>query len=190
MRAALEEFGAKGFAGSRTASIAARAGVNQQLISYYFGGKQGLLDELRRRWTSLEGALVPPNSSFEEGFAAYLDATLDNPDWPKLVLWQALGDSDAGPADTLLPRLRKAVASVRRRQDDGEITGDLEAEFILLLSYILAFAPLAMPGFVEGIFGVDPLSPEYRRRCREQLARVIDPGHGAKVRSNAKEGQP
>jgi AcrR family transcriptional regulator len=34
----------------RTADIATRAGVNPQLISYYFDGKQGLLDELRRRW--------------------------------------------------------------------------------------------------------------------------------------------
>lgn len=175
LQAALKEFGASGFAGARTAGIAARAGVNPQLISYYFGGKQGLLDELRRQWNSVAGSLVPTGASFEEGFAAYLDATLDQPDWSKLVLWQALGDARGGSSDTVAPRLRKAVDRVRRRQESGEITPELEPEFVLLLSYVLAFAPLALPQFVAGIFGIDPMSPEYRRRCREQLARAIRP---------------
>ena len=39
----IAEFSAKGFAGARVSEIAARAGVNQQLIAYYFDGKQGLL---------------------------------------------------------------------------------------------------------------------------------------------------
>ncbi|MEU1393454.1 MULTISPECIES: NAD(P)H-binding protein [unclassified Nonomuraea] len=43
LAASVAEFGAKGYSGARTAGITARAGVNQQLISYYFGGKQGLL---------------------------------------------------------------------------------------------------------------------------------------------------
>src|SRR5690348_11353626 len=60
--AAVAEFGAKGFAGARTAEIAARAGVNQQLIAYHFGGKQGLLDELRARWAATEGAIWPAAS--------------------------------------------------------------------------------------------------------------------------------
>lgn len=69
-----------------------------------------------------------------------------------------------------------AVESVRRRQEAREIAGELEPEFILLLSYALAFAPLAFPQFVAGIFGIDPFSPEYRRRCTEELARLTDPG--------------
>src|SRR5947199_10090719 len=74
LTAAVAEFGAKGYAGARTAGIAARAGVNQQLISYYFGGKKGLLDELRRRWADTEARLVPPGATFGESVAAYLDA--------------------------------------------------------------------------------------------------------------------
>ena len=42
LEAAGAEFAAKGYAGARIAAIAARAGVNQQLISYYFDGKEGL----------------------------------------------------------------------------------------------------------------------------------------------------
>ena len=40
--AAVVEFGEHGFAGARTSAIARRAGVNEQLISYYFDSKEGL----------------------------------------------------------------------------------------------------------------------------------------------------
>jgi hypothetical protein len=32
-----------------------------------------------------------------------------------------------------------------------------------------------MPQIVEAIFGVDPYSPEYRRRCLEQLLTLVRP---------------
>lgn len=179
LRAALEEFGAKGYSGARTAGIAARAGVNQQLIAYYFGGKQGLLDELRRRWAATEATLVPPDAMFADSVSAYFDATLDRPDWARLVIWRALGDAPAGegdPAERAVAQRAKllpAIERIRRRQRDGEIASDIEAEFVLLLSHVLAFAPVAMPQLVEAIFGVDPYSPEYRRRCLEQLVTLL-----------------
>ena len=40
--AASQAFGSKGFAGSRVDAIARAAGVNKQLIFYYFGSKRGL----------------------------------------------------------------------------------------------------------------------------------------------------
>jgi AcrR family transcriptional regulator len=178
LRAAVEEFGAKGYAGARTAGIAARAGVNQQLISYYFGGKRGLLAELRRRWAETEATLVPADASFAEAVSAYLDATLDRPDWARLVIWRALGeDADDEPDHTVAQRakLREAVERVRRRQRAGEIAADIEAEFVLLLAYVLAFAPVALPGIVEGIFEVSPDSAEYRRRCLRSLLTLVHP---------------
>ncbi len=180
LRAAVEEFGAKGYAGARTAGIAARAGVNQQLIAYHFGGKQGLLDELRRRWAATEADLVPPDAEFLDAVSAYLDATLERPDWARLVIWQALGDDPGDGAEAtearsaeLRARLRAAVERIERRQREGEITADLDPGFVLLLGYALTFAPVAMPHIVEGIFGIDPHSPEYRRRVREQLGHII-----------------
>jgi AcrR family transcriptional regulator len=177
LRAAVQEFGAKGYSGARTAGIAARAGVNPQLIAYYFGGKQGLLDELRRRWASTQATLVPADATFAEALAAYLDATLERPDWARLVIWQALGDDPGGDeqAAAQQARLQEAVGRVRRRQGAGEVTSDVEAEFLLLLAYVLTFAPIAMPQIVQAIFGVDPYSPEYRRRCLSQLLRLIAP---------------
>ncbi|MBO4273664.1 TetR/AcrR family transcriptional regulator [Microbispora triticiradicis] len=175
LRAAVEEFGAKGYAGARTASIAERAGVNQQLISYYFGGKQGLVEELRRRWTRAQESVTPPGATYAESVAAHLNATLDNPDWSRLMIWQALGDSPVGESDdewaaAQRARLREAVERTRGRQEEGEITDELDAEFVLLVAYALTFAPIALPRVVEGIVGVDPLSKEYREWVVGQLA--------------------
>src|SRR5580692_5835237 len=50
LAAALEEFSLRGFAGARVADIARRAGVNKQLINYYFGSKEGLYLALQRAW--------------------------------------------------------------------------------------------------------------------------------------------
>jgi TetR/AcrR family transcriptional regulator len=174
LAAALAEFGAKGYAGARTAAIGARAGVNPQLISYYFGGKQGLLDALRQRWAAAEPA-HDADVSFADALAAYLDATLDDPDWARLVVWQALGDDPGGadPAAVQRARLRPAVARMRKRQKAGEVTSAVEPEFALLLAYAVAFAPISMPHIVAGIFGVDPYSPAYRRRCLRQLLTLL-----------------
>src|SRR3954451_2396267 len=53
--AALVEFGEHGYAGARTGAIARRAGVNAQLISYYFDGKEGLYKALTQRWRTAGG---------------------------------------------------------------------------------------------------------------------------------------
>lgn len=173
LRAALAEFGAKGFAGARTASIAERAGVNQQLISYYFGGKQGLLDELRARWRSAEAARGSQGGSYASSVATYLDVVLDDADWSRLVVWNALG-GDA-PDEQLVAGLRSAVERLAQRQLDGEVRDAVDPAFLLLLSYAVTFAPIALPQHVQGISGLDPRSPEYRRWCAEQLVRLVTP---------------
>ncbi|MBB4919765.1 TetR/AcrR family transcriptional regulator [Streptosporangium saharense] len=175
--AAAAEFGAKGYAGARTACIAARAGVNQQLISYHFGGKRGLLDELRRRWQETQATTVPPGASFADALRAHLDATLDRPDRARLAVWQALGDcpfTDA-EADRDLEReaTAEAVAEARRRQENGEIRAGIDPAFALLAAYAIALAPVTMPQFVRDILGGDPLSPETREVLRTQLVKLL-----------------
>ncbi|MGO4756059.1 TetR/AcrR family transcriptional regulator, partial [Streptomyces sp. 2MCAF27] len=58
--AAMDEFAEKGFAGARVQDIADRAGLNKQLISYYFGGKEGLYRELHDQWLRREETIVDP----------------------------------------------------------------------------------------------------------------------------------
>jgi AcrR family transcriptional regulator len=178
--AAMAEFGAKGYAGARTAGIAARAGVNPQLISYYFGGKQGLLEELRRRWQGIEASAANPDASFDASVGAWLGATLDRPDWARLVVWQALGDCpfvDAEEGERHLEaqraKLAKAVQRIRERQSAGEVTDEVDPEFALLVTYAVVYSPVALPHFVRELLGDDPLSPAVRRRLHDQLIKLL-----------------
>ncbi|HEY8581853.1 MAG TPA: TetR family transcriptional regulator, partial [Capillimicrobium sp.] len=69
--AALVEFAAKGRAGARVTEIAARAGVNKQLISYYFGGKDGLYQALVDAWHEQEAQLNADDVSLEDLVVRY-----------------------------------------------------------------------------------------------------------------------
>ncbi|MFF4616478.1 TetR/AcrR family transcriptional regulator [Nonomuraea jabiensis] len=180
LRAAVSEFGEKGYSGARTAGIAARAGVNQQLISYYFGGKQGLLAELRRRRQAEEASSDAASASFAESVAAQLERTLDDPEWARLVVWQALGDCPFADAEegqryaqAHRARMAESLERMRGRQEAGQVTGRVDAAFALLVTYAVVFAPITMPQFVRDIFGDDPLSPEVRRRLHGELVRLL-----------------
>ena len=110
---------------------------------------------------------------------SYLDLTLDQPDWSRLVVWRALGDTSDTPPDTppdeQSERLRAGVDGIRRRQAAGEAAEDLDPAFALLLCYALTFAPIALPHFVRDITGLDPLSPEYRDRCAAEIVKLLAP---------------
>ena len=150
--------------------------MNQQLIAYHFGGKQGLLDELRARWADAQSAARPAAATpLAESVRTYLDLTLDQPDWSRLVVWRALGDASDSPPDEQSERLRAAVEGIRRRQADGEVADDLDPAFALLLCYALTFAPIALPHFVRDITGLDPLSAEYRDRCAAEIVKMLAP---------------
>lgn len=180
--AALDEFSAKGYSGARTAAIAKRAGVNVQLISYYFGGKEGLLEELLSSWQERRSKLVPASKAepFLESFRMVLNATLRDPRRARLVVWQALGDYP-GDTEALAREWRTvaaaAVEQTRARQAAGEIGDGHPPEFVTLLSFLLAFAPVALPQVIEGIYDVDPLSEEYRQRVSEALSAFLDVRH-------------
>jgi AcrR family transcriptional regulator len=179
LRAAVAEFGAHGYSGARTAAIAARAGVNAQLITYHFGGKQGLLDALRAQWAEKQAGLIGPDATFAESFAAYVNATLEQPEWSRMVVWQALGDAGSGVTDGAarpdqLGRMSAGLERVAERQRSGEISSDVDTRFVMLLTYALAFAPITMPQFVSAIFGDDQGHAEYRRLVVEQLTHLLE----------------
>ncbi len=174
--AAVEEFAAHGYSGARTAAIAQRAGVNAQLISYHFGGKEGLLNALRERWAALDAQIPPSSASFVDRTTAYIEATLANPSWARLLAWQALGDGPDPESSLVLAqaeRQRESVNRTRERQREGELRSDVDAELVVLLGYLLAFAPILMPGVVETIFGEGEPWRGYRRRVTEQLPRLL-----------------
>src|SRR3954465_12914364 len=88
--AAKVELGAKGFAGARVSDIADRAGVNKQLISYYFGGKEGLYTELANRWHDTSAAMARPDQPLDAVVTGFVMSTVHDWDWSRLMAWANL----------------------------------------------------------------------------------------------------
>ncbi len=176
LAAATKEFAARGFAGARVASIAERAGVNQQLISYYFGGKHGLFDALRQQWLAREATIAASALPVEQVVAGYFDARAADPDGARLLLWQALGDTP-GDVDFEAQQsdVSAAVEDLRRRQREGELSSEFDAEFILVVSWAALMAPTSLPHVVQAAYGADPGSAEFRERFLPQAQRLFKP---------------
>src|SRR4051794_15165268 len=97
LHAAETEFGDYGYAGARVSRIAARAGVNAQLISYYFDGKAGLYQALLSHWREVTADLSRPDRPLNEIVAGFARAAATHRWWTRLLVWQALGDSPDYP---------------------------------------------------------------------------------------------
>jgi AcrR family transcriptional regulator len=166
---ALEEFAAKGLAGARVQDLADRAGVNKQLINYYFGGKEGLYRELLRHWGERKAEFDDPAVPIEEVAVRYLRHVLDDPRGTRLSAWRGL----TGDADGVPPEHRDDLSGFERRRDAGELAADLDPAAVRLVLMAMTSVPVTMPHAVRRVFGLDPESPEFRERYIEQVRRIV-----------------
>jgi AcrR family transcriptional regulator len=182
LHAAETEFSDHGYAGARVSRIAARAGVNAQLISYYFEGKAGLYQALLSQWREVTADLSRPDRPLNEIVAGFARAAATHRWWIRLLVWQALGDapdypgvhtglgiSDVNEPDCLVQQ----VAELRRRQSAGEVVTDLEPAHLLLALFAAASAPIVLPHIARRIVGADPGSEEFLATYTDQIARLV-----------------
>jgi AcrR family transcriptional regulator len=170
--AAVIEFGEHGYAGARISAIAARAGVNQQLISYYFDGKEGLYRALMARWRLVSGDLNRPDLPISAVVGGFLRASVEQRSWSRLLAWQGLTETDEAPDED--PYFEAMVADVRRRQAEGEIASDLDPRYVLLMLFSAAMAPTVIPHIVRRITGEAADSAAFLDTYAEQLQRITE----------------
>src|ERR1700761_3961942 len=168
--AAQAEFAEKGFAGARTDAIAARAGVNKQLIAYYFGGKQGLYDAVTDRMQALAAEFDTPGTSLPDLARRYFRAFSDNPDLERLFLRENL---DQDPEEAEYEPDAGEVADLRRRQQAGEIAASLDPAFVLLFLEAMTASGTLFPAEAKRLTGLDPRSAEFRDRAADQLSEIV-----------------
>jgi TetR/AcrR family transcriptional regulator len=173
LAAALDEFSARGFAGARVNAIAERAGLNQQLITYYFGGKEGLYRALGERWLEQEATLASPETPLDELAPSYLEASFADPRMTRLLLWAGLDDSAEPPERPPDATEREDLSDLERRQAEGEIAADLDPGLLQLALMGATLAPIALPHVVRRITGAEPTEPGFQAAYAEQLRRII-----------------
>lgn len=171
--AASAEFGAHGYAGARISAIAARAGVNQQLISYYFDGKAGLYQAMSQQWQQRRRELTAPGTPLPEQLRRYAMEALHNPEGVRLFAWSGLqytgpdDDPDHAPRAQLLA---ESVNELRALQASGRLAAEVDPACLLVMLTAAAMATTTLPHVIEGVCGADPNSPEFVAHFADQVA--------------------
>jgi len=169
LEAAIAEFGAHGFAGARVSAIAQRAGVNQQLISYYFDGKAGLYQALTDRWREVSAGLNTADRPLAEVVVSFLAQDAQTRNWARLLTWNGLTGADSD--DSFFGAM---VDDIKRRQAAGEISSEVDPGMVLLILFSATLAPVSLPQVVKGMTGLAADSPEFLRRYGETLKKIVE----------------
>src|SRR6266404_8759657 len=149
--AARDEFSRRGFDGARVDQIARRAGVNKQLLFYYFHSKRGLFTAvLARGAAELEQALadLPTNGDrpldrIRVTLGAQFDFLAAHPDLVAL-LTQA-GRSDARP---FAPAVKRLVVLLAEGQGRGQVRDDVDPHLAAAQALVLMIAYLGLESLI------------------------------------------
>jgi AcrR family transcriptional regulator len=171
--AATALFEARGYQATTVRDIGERAAVDPALIARYFGGKEGLYNELARRWQQNSAEISQLDRPLDEVIAAFTMTTVHNRDEARLLVRINLdGGGTPGP-DIDYAFMQAQVANLRRRQEAGEIPGDLDPAYLMLALFAAASAGVTLPRVARMICDEDPESPAFTERYAEQLARLV-----------------
>lgn len=186
LTAARREFASSGLAGARVDEIAARAGVNKQLVYHYFGDKDALYlavlewvyEELRaqERKLNLEG--LPPEKAIKKLIESSFDHLAAHPDF--IVL---LNDENRGGAphvrDSLkLPAMHSPLVSlVSTILGQGVKTGIFRKGINPVHLYIsiagLSYFYFSNTPTLSAIFGKDLSSRAARQARRRHVVDLV-----------------
>jgi AcrR family transcriptional regulator len=171
--AAAAEFGAHGYAGARIRAIAARAGVNQQLVSYYFDGKEGLYQAMSQQWQQRQRELAPPGTPMPEQLRRYALEVLRNPEGVRVFAWSGLqytGPDNDPDRTSRTQLLTNSVDELRALQQSGRLPSEVDPACLLVMLMAAAMATTTLPHVIEGVCGVDPKAPEFVEHFADQVA--------------------
>lgn len=172
LAAAAAEFAAHGPAATRTEDIAARAGVNKQLLFRYFESKQGLFRAvLEQMFDRFDEVFNQPPDDIGDRLAYYVDAVSADRQWGALQTWEAL-EFGEDPVVRETPRRDQFAAEVERLRADqaaGRLPAHLDpAQLLLSIQSLTAFC-YALPQYTRLVTGLDASDPEFGRQRREHL---------------------
>jgi AcrR family transcriptional regulator len=180
LTAAVEVFAEHGYDAATTRAVARAAGVNEQLIQRYFGGKAGLLLAIIERFGEEERrccGLPPPCASLEDEIRGFLEHQLEHVaalgNLFKVALYRSLCDPEVACAigrqfaETRVALLQRRLEALRERGlIDPGANLEVTATALASLSFGLAFVE-------QLVFGAD--CARLRRVARE-VARIYAAG--------------
>jgi TetR/AcrR family transcriptional regulator len=192
LQSALVEFGAKGFDGASTLTIAKRVEAHQPQINYHFTSKENL-------WTAavdyLFGLLVvgmdgilPADpagvdvhqlgTAFAEGIRQFVRFAADHPELNQIMVHEGTAASDrlTWMTETHIRPFFEAVRPVWHRLCDAGVAAPIDSEILYYVLIGAASLPYVNAPEVRLLTGRDPSSPEWIRAHADGLVAILLPG--------------
>jgi len=147
--AARVEFAAHGYAGARVDRIARRAGVNKQLLFYYFGSKKGLyqtiVDGAAGEATRTVDASRPSHAAAQlrHAFAGLFNTFSARPELVRLLMFDVehQGRASRQALDALMSRITDVITE---GQGHGYFRDDVNPERMARQALVLAIGYFAL----------------------------------------------
>lgn len=179
LAAAAREFAAVGFAGARLARIAAAAGVNKQLIFYYFHSKEGLgaavvewaAETFGRLIQELEIEDASPGARLAHLVAAQFDLLAERPELAAILGREAMAH---GGRDTLTPAVSRLVAAIAEGQGRGVFHDDVDPHLLATQTLALTIGYLQLePVLVASAPPLEMNERSLEERWRDELVELV-----------------
>jgi TetR/AcrR family transcriptional regulator len=184
--AARHEFAAAGLAGARVDEIAARAGVNKQLVYHYFGDKDALYlavlewvyEEIREQERTLNLEGLPPDRAIRKLIEASFDHLAAHPDFIVLLNDENRGGARHVRGSKRLEAMHSPLVSmVSKILKQGVQSGTFRRGVDPVQLYIsiagLSYFFFSNTPTLSAIFGKDLRNPAAQRARRKHVVDLV-----------------
>jgi len=186
LTAARREFSRNGLAGARVDEIAARAGVNKQLVYHYFGDKDALYlavlewvyEEIRAKERELNLAGLLPEQAITKLIESSFDYLAEHPDFIVLLNDENRGGARHVRGSKKLEAMHSPLVSmVSKILGEGVRTGVFRKGINPVHLYIsiagLSYFFFSNTHTLSAIFGKELSSPAARRARRKHVVDLV-----------------
>jgi AcrR family transcriptional regulator len=191
LQAALDCFLADEYHKVTTRQIAGKAEANVSMIRYYFGGKEGLYEEMIRDTLAplldvLDGTMLASVDGFTDFLRLYYDTMAARPEFPRLIL-KVLALNQGPGRRFILQLLERGRSGGAKRVGElkarGEIAATVDADVLRMSFVSLAMMPMLLKHVFEQQMG-RPMDAAFLHRLAEFNGRLFAAG----LASAANEG--
>ncbi|WP_024518542.1 TetR family transcriptional regulator [Bradyrhizobium sp. Tv2a-2] len=184
--AARHEFAASGLAGARVDEIAARAGVNKQLVYHYFGDKDAIYlavlewvyEEIREQERKLNLEGLPPEAAIRKLIEASFDHLAAHPDFIVLLNDENRGGARHVRGSKRLEAMHSPLVSMvskilKQGVQNGAFRRGIDPVQLYISIAALSYFFFSNTPTLSAIFGKDLRSPAAQRARRKHVVDLV-----------------
>jgi AcrR family transcriptional regulator len=192
LESALVEFGAKGFDGASTRTIASRVQAHQPQINYHFETKAALwraaVDHLFGLWAKALDGVIPTKltgidvaaltTAFAEGIRRFVRFAAEHPELNQIMVHEGTAASDrlTWMTETHVKPVFDAIKPAWQMLRDAGVAAPIDGEILYYVLIGAASLPYVNAPEVRLLTGQDPNNPTWIDAHADGLVAILLPG--------------